>query len=365
MPTERVVVEDISVRAYRIPTRSAEADGTFEWTSTTLIVVYVKAGGKTGMGYSYTDKAAAVLIQDILRKAVVGLNVLDIPSCWQIMCQHVRNMGRSGIAASAIAAIDIALWDVKAKLFDLPLISLLGKTRQAVPVYGSGGFTTYSPKEIIQQIDEWKEQGITLFKIKIGRDHDADIVRSAAASKALPANGRLFVDANGAYQVKEALVMAEKLADFNVAWFEEPVTSDNSQGLHLLRERAPACMAIAAGEYGYTLDDFRPLLKNEAVDVLQIDATRCMGVTGFLKAAALAEGFHIPQSSHCAPSLHIPLMAHITEGLHIEYFYDHARIEDMLFEGIPKVKKGLLEPQDELSGFGWVFKSNVAEAYAL
>jgi L-alanine-DL-glutamate epimerase-like enolase superfamily enzyme len=358
-------ITDVAARAYRIPTDGPESDGTFAWDSTTLVLARVRAEDGEGTGYSYAGRGAVAVIEDSLKPAIAGLDADDIPAAWLRMCRAVRNIGRSGEAACAISAVDCALWDLKAKLLRIPLIRLLGSLRDSVAVYGSGGFTNHDARRVAKQIEEWRGQGIGLFKIKIGRDWEEDKRRIEAAVKAMPEGGRLFVDANGAYHPKEALEHAREMGRWDIGWFEEPVTMDDIRGLRLLREHAPACMEIAAGEYIYNPDDARRLLEADAVDVLQLDATRCLGLTGFMKAAALAEVFHRPVSSHCAPALHAAAMCHAPRAEHIEYFRDHARIERMLFDGAPEVKDGRLVPQAERPGSGWTFKEKDAERFAL
>ncbi|MDE3059630.1 MAG: mandelate racemase [Pseudomonadota bacterium] len=363
-PSNQARLTGLSAHAYRIPTSSPEADGTIDWDSTTLVAVHAEAAGQRGFGYSYASRAAVEVIKDTMKEALAGMDALDTPACWQAMRRAVRNMGRPGIAATAISAVDNALWDLKGKIFGQPLIALLGAARARIPVYGSGGFTTYGPKQIQEQIEGWKAQGIWQFKIKIGRDERQDRRRIAAAVEALPEDGKLFVDANGAYHPREALQMAHFMADNPIAWFEEPVSSDDIPGLAFLRRHAPPAIAIAAGEYSYDLDDSRQLLEAEAVDVLQIDATRCLGITGFLKATALAEAYHRPISAHCAPSIHAALCCHAIDATHVEYFWDHARIEQKLFDGAPQVKDGCLTPTDA-PGLGLTFKEKDAERFAV
>lgn len=262
----------------------------------------------------------------------------------------------------AIAAVDCALWDLKAKLLGLPLAKLLGIARDHVPIYGSGGFTSYTQEELSEQLAGWAGEGIPRVKMKVGRDpsRDADRVKSARA--AIGADVELFVDANGAYAHKEALKMAERFADSDVHWFEEPVSSDDLEGLRLLRDRAPSVMDIAAGEYGFDAIYFRRMLEAGAVDVLQADASRC-GITGYLQAASLADAFCIPLSAHCAPSLHVHPSCAVTRFRHLEYFHDHVRIESMLFEGMPKVEGGSLKPDLSRPGLGIEFKKRDAERF--
>ena len=265
----------------------------------------------------------------------------------------------------AISAVDVALWDLKARLLNVPLLILLGKIRDEVAVYGSGGFTSYSLKQLQDQLSRWGDEGIRRVKMKIGRDPAADLDRVAAAREAVGSNVELFVDANGAYSRKQALRKAEEFAQYRVSWFEEPVSSDDLEGLSLLRNRAPACMDIAAGEYGYDVHYFRRMLDAEAVDILQADATRCGGFTGFASVAALCQARSTPLSAHTAPSLHAHVCCALIPVCHVEYFHDHTRIEQMLFEGALKAEKGALRPDLSRPGLGVEFRRKDAERYAV
>jgi L-alanine-DL-glutamate epimerase-like enolase superfamily enzyme len=357
-----VTVEDVSIAAYRIPTATPESDGTFEWEATTLVAVHVGGGGKRGFGYTYADPATAELIGTLAEK-VKGKNALDIDRIWADLIYAVRNLGRRGIAAMAISAIDAALWDLKAKLFGVALVDLLGSVREAAPVYGSGGFTSYSIGELQKQLGGWASEGIPRVKMKIGRDAKADLERVRAAREAIGESCELFVDANGAYDVKQAIRQAEDFAKSGVAWFEEPVSSDNLRGLRFIRERVP--MDVAAGEYGYELQYFDEMIAAGAVDVLQADATRCCGITGFIKTSAICEARSIPLSAHCAPSLHAHLGCALLPLRHLEYFFDHARIESMLFDGALTPRGGALYPDRSRPGLGVELKEGDAERFAL
>jgi L-alanine-DL-glutamate epimerase-like enolase superfamily enzyme len=252
----------------------------------------------------------------------------------------------------AISAVDSALWDLKARLLNVSLVSLLGAVRESVPIYGSGGFTSYSEKQLKQQFSGWVKLAIRRVKMKIGRDAAADVSRVQDARAAIGAATELFVDANGAYSRKQAIAQAAKFADFNVSWFEEPVSSDDLAGLRLVRDRAPAIMEIAAGEYGYDPWYFREMLSAGAVDVLQADATRCGGITGFLQAAALCQANHVPLSAHTAPALHTHVCCAAIPVRHLEYFHDHVRIEHMFFDGTPSPVNGELRPDLSRPGMG-------------
>lgn len=360
-----VTIEKLDVSAYTIPTDSPEADGTYHWDSTTIVVVEVTAGGRRSVGYTYADIATATLIRDKLANAVEGRNAFDVPGSWEAMVSAIRNLGRPGIASMAIAAVDSSLWDLKARLLDLPLCRLLGQTRETVPVYGSGGFTTYSMSKLQDQLSGWVNMGIPRVKMKIGTHPEQDLSRVRAARESIGQNAQLYVDANGAYTRAQALHYAQAFAELGVVWFEEPVSSDDLDGLHLLRDRAPAGMNIAAGEYGYDLWYFRRMMAAQAVDVQQVDGTRAAGVTGFLRAGALCESFFLPISAHCAPALHLhPCLAVGGQLYPIEYFHDHVRIEHMLFDGTVDPVNGALHPDLSRPGMGIELKRSEAEKYA-
>jgi L-alanine-DL-glutamate epimerase-like enolase superfamily enzyme len=159
--------------------------------------------------------------------------------------------------------------------------------------------------------------------------------------------------------------MAERFAELGVRWFEEPVSSDDLEGLRLLRDRAPAGMNIAAGEYGYDAYYFRRMLEREAVDVLQADATRCAGISGFLQVAALSHAFQTPFSFHCAPSIHAAVACAVPSFFVGEYFFDHARIEEKFFEGVLQPDKGALVPDAHAPGNGLKFKRTDAAPFAI
>ncbi|HET6725010.1 MAG TPA: enolase C-terminal domain-like protein [Gammaproteobacteria bacterium] len=358
-------IDSVRVSAYEIPTDAPESDGTLEWDSTTLVLVEIGAGGKTGLGYTYGHRAIGTLIDDKLASIVHGRDVMNVSDCWLAMRKAVRNIGRSGVSSMAISAVDIALWDLKARLLDLPLVTLLGAFHSGVPVYGSGGFTSYSDEQLCDQLCGWVEAGIPRVKMKIGREPDRDPARMRAARKVIGDGVKLFVDANGAYDRKQALAIADCFTEHGVNWYEEPVTSDDPEGLRLIRDRAPEITEIAAGEYGFGAADFRTLLDAGAVDVLQADITRCGGVTGFLATAALADAHKVPLSGHCAPALHLHPCCAIKPLRHLEYFHDHVRIERMLFEGTQDPGGGIMMPDLSRPGLGLELKRSDAERYLI
>ncbi len=345
-------VEAIDVRCAIVPTDFPESDGTFEWDRTAMVVAIARGGGERGHGWTYADVATARLARDALAPRVTGRDALDVEGAFVALAGAIRNLGRPGVASMAISAIDAALWDLRARILGVPLFRLAGGARDAVDAYGSGGFTSYSVAQLRRQLGGWAERGFRMVKMKIGRDAAADLDRVAAARDAIGPDVALFVDANGAYARKQALAQAERFAEQRVTWFEEPVSSDDLEGLRLLRDRMPPGMEVAAGEYGYDAWYFRRMLAAGAVDVLQADATRCGGPTGFLRAAALCDAFQLPLSAHCGPQLHAHLCCAVARARHVEYFHDHARIEELLLDGAIRPEGGRLRPDPARPGIG-------------
>lgn len=363
--TPKAVITDLEVSAYTIPTESLESDGTLQWESTTMVLVEITAAGKTGLGYTYAHQSSGVLIDTVFRDLITGMDCSDIQSIYRKMIESIRNQGNSGISYMAVSAVDCALWDLKAKLLDLPLTKLIGREHEGMPVYGSGGFTSYSISKLQEQLAGWVDEEIEQVKMKVGREPENDVERVEAARKAIGDDPKLFVDANGAYDTREAIVKAQQFAEYNVSWYEEPVSSDNLSGLHFIREQVPPRVEIAAGEYGYNLFDFKNMLQAGAVDVLQANITRCGGVTGFLKAGTICKAHEIPFSAHCAPSLHLHVAPAVTNFRHAEYFFDHVRIERMLFDGYQEPENGVMKPDLSRPGFGLKFKHQDAEEFKI
>lgn len=357
-------VDRLSVRAFRVPTDAPESDGTLAWDETGLVVVHLEGGGATGLGFAYTHPAAAGVIRSTLESTVRGMDALAPRAAWHAMVLAVRNVGRKGLVSSAIAAVDVALWDLAARLTGVPLATLLGRMRDAIPAYGSGGFTSYSDARLREQLAAWARAGMTMVKMKVARDPPSDPHRVASAREAIGDDVALFVDANGGYRRKEAMAWTRRFHEaWGVSWMEEPVSSDDLEGLHVLREHGPAGVDIAAGEYGWDLFTFRDMLAAGAVDTLQADLGRCGGYTEFLRVAALAAAHGVPLSAHTAPSLHAPVMCAVERGVHVEYFHDHARIEAMLFDGALSPDGGTLRPRRDAPGHGLTFKERDAEVY--
>jgi L-alanine-DL-glutamate epimerase-like enolase superfamily enzyme len=359
-------VERLDVAVYTVPTEEPESDGTFTWTQTTVVVARPRAGDQAGLGFSYATGACATLIREVLAEVVVGADPMDVPGVWADMVGAIRNLGRPGISSMAIAAVDCALWDLKARLLGQPLCRLLGMVRDRVPVYGSGGFTSLTDQELVEQLTGWAEgDRIPRVKLKVGTAWgsrpDRDLERVARARHALGDNVELYVDANGGYSRKQAVRLGRAFAEAGVSWFEEPVSSDDLDGLREVRDQCAA--DVAAGEYGYDLAYFRRMVDAGAVDCLQADVSRCAGITEWLRVAALAAAHNLELSAHCAQSLTAHPACAVPNLRHLEYFADHARVDRLLFDGVLDPAGGVLRPDLSRPGMGLELKGADADRY--
>ena len=356
-----IPVERIEVSAYTVPTDFPESDGTLRWDSTTMVLVEAIGGGRRGLGYTYGDVSVGKFVESKLASTVEGADAMSPPAAWKAMQEAIRNAGRPGVGAMAISAVDIALWDLKARLLGVALADALPRFYAAVPVYGSGGFTSYSNERLRGQLGGWASEGISCVKMKVGREPQEDPERLRVAREAIGEDVGLFVDANGAYTRKQALLWAQRFAEEGISYLEEPVSSEDREGLRLLRDRGPGGLSIAAGEYEWTLPQLADLAG--CVDILQADVTRCGGITNLLRVDGICRGRQIPFSAHCAPAVSAHACCALESLLHLEYFHDHVRVENMLFDGVLDPVEGCLHPDPSRPGLGLELKRADAERY--
>jgi L-alanine-DL-glutamate epimerase-like enolase superfamily enzyme len=361
-------IEAVEVSTYTVPLDEPESDGTLTWDSTTVVVTEVLAGDARGLGFTYGPRACATLIEDVVGEAVVGRDPTDVAGAWEAMVRSIRNSGRPGVASMAIAAVDLALWDMTARLQDMPLVRLLGMVREDVPIYASGGFTSLSDDQLAEQLSSWVHGlGIPRVKMKIatawGTEPERDLHRVALARRVIGPECELFVDANGGYTVGQSIELGSPLEELGVSWFEEPVSSDDLEGLRSIREAIG--IEVAAGEYGYDIRYFRRMCEANAVDVLQVDVSRCAGITEWLRVTKLAEEHGLEVSTHTAQSLHLSAACCVPSLRHMEYFHDHARVDRILFDGVIEPVGGKLRPDLGKPGLGLELKRIDAERYAV
>ncbi len=355
MTTGAEAVERVEATCCSVPLDEPESDGTLTWDSTDVMVVQAHGGGATGLGLTYGPAACATVVRDQLADVVTGTDPMDVAGTWSAMVRAIRNAGRPGVVSMALSAVDLALWDLKARLLEVDLATLLGRVRDEVPVYGSGGFCSLTDQQLAEQLGGWvHDQDIPRVKMKVGNSWGAtptrDLERMALARDVIGPSAELYVDANGGYTRKQAIRVAHRFAELGVIWFEEPVSSDDLDGLHEVRSQVLA--DVAAGEYGYDLAYFGHLLAADAVDVVQADVTRCGGITEWLRIAAAAAAAGLQISGHCAPSMHAAVAAAVPNLRHLEHFADHARAEALLLDGVLDPAGGVLRPDPARTGNG-------------
>ncbi|MDH2416015.1 enolase C-terminal domain-like protein [Nocardioides sp. CER19] len=355
-------VASVAATAYTVPTDQPEADGTIAWDHTTVVVVEARAEDAVGTGWTFAPASGAHVVADVLAPVVEGRSALAPATAQAAMVRAVRNAGRVGLVGTAISAVDIALWDLGARLQDIPLTRWWGVEPRPVPVYGSGGFTTYSDGDLRAQLAGWVDQGIPRVKIKIGESWGScerrDLERTALARRVVGHDVELYVDANGGYTAGQAVRMGRRFDDLGVRWFEEPVSSDDLAGLATVRAGVTA--DVTAGEYGYDLATLARLAP--VVDCLQVDVTRCGGYTEWFRVAAVAAAHGLDVSAHCAPYLTAPVAAATPRLRHLEWFHDHVRIARELVEGYADPVDGALLPLDG-PGHGLRLRREAAERY--
>ena len=364
MSEAETVIDRLGVRCYEIPTDRPESDGTLSWDSTTIVIVHAHSGDHHGLGYTYGPRQIAGVVTDLLAPVVCGIDALSPPLAWEAMHAALRNAGQSGIGAMALSAVDLALHDLRARLLGLSLAQSIGRLRDGACVYGSGGFTTYGPDEVAEQLGDWVGQGIARVKMKVGRRPDEDPARLAAARQAIGSNAELMVDANGAFSADAAIAWADRYADYDVVYLEEPVTQDDVAGLRHVREQSPVGMAIASGEYSWGRYDTHRLIDADAVDIVQADVTRCGGMTELARIDALCATRDLPLSLHCAPAISAHVACTLEQFIHLEYFHDHVRIEQLLFDGVLSPVGGALAPDLSRPGHGLELKAIDAERHS-
>ena len=355
-----MTVERLETCCFTIPTDETESDGTLEWSSTTIVVVEAVGGGRRGIGWTYAPEAAGGVVTELLAPRVPGRNLDDLGALWLELGAALRNAGRPGVAFCALSAVDLALWDLRARLLDVPLATLVPAAHDRVPVYGSGGFCSYADERLAEQLRGWVAQGLESVKMKLGREPARDPRRLTVAREAI-GDAELMVDANGAFGVKEAIRWAKRyVEEWDVRWFEEPVSSADAEGLRRVRDDSR--LEVAAGEYAYVLADFRNLLGS--VDCLQVDVTRCGGISGLLRVNGLAAAHGLDLSGHCAPQLSAHALCAVDRLRHLEYFHDHVRVESMLFDGVLTPVDGALVPDRSRPGNGLELKRADAQRWA-
>ena len=321
--------------------------------------------GFEGFGLGQANPGVREVIENDLKDLLINQDPFNIEKLWDDMFWRVRGYGRKGVAFCALSAVDIGLWDLKAKALGLPLYRLLGPYRDSVPIYGSGGWTNFTVDELIAETTEWVEQGINRVKIKVGKDFGQsereDIQRVAAVRRSLGDDVAIYIDANNGYYPKQAIYMAKEFEQLQVGWFEEPVLADDIEGL--ARIAHATSIPVATGEHEYTKFGFRELIARGGADIVQPDVGRVGGVTEWMKVAHMAHGFNLPVAPHGVQLVHLHLCC-ATPNLKVVEYLKTAHESDLIwYTEFPEHKNGMWAPYPDRPGLGLELSAEAVEKY--
>jgi L-alanine-DL-glutamate epimerase-like enolase superfamily enzyme len=318
-----MAIASVRTDHYVVPLPTVLSDSTHgQIAAFELVAVRVRDGeGAEGVGYTYTvgagGDAVASLVDRHLTPVLAGRDADRIEALWNAMWWTLHYGGRGGFAALAISAVDIALWDLKARRHGTPLWRLLGGHDPRVPCYAGGIDLDLPLAGLIRQTDDNLARGFRAIKMKVGRARLAeDVERVRAMREHLGPDVPLMVDANMRWRVDEAIRAARALAPCGVYWLEEPAIPDDVAGhARIAREGG---LPIATGENLHTLYEFAHMIAAGAVSFPEPDVTNCGGVTVFMKVAHLAEAFNLPVTSHGAHDVTVHLLAAIPNRSYLE-----------------------------------------------
>jgi L-alanine-DL-glutamate epimerase-like enolase superfamily enzyme len=326
-----VKIKDVRTTWLSIPIKAPLADSTHILDKIDWILVDVETdiglvGHSFMLTFDYGPELLKSVVDHMLRDVVVGMDPQFIEQIWEACWNRVEYIGQTGLATWGIAAIDIALWDIQGKNLGCPVYKLLGACRDSVPVYGSGGWLSYSTDQLLEEVTSYVKRGFKAVKMKVGsKDKRRDIERVKAVRDAIGSDVLLMVDANQAWTPYEAIQTSRKIRDYEVFWLEEPISKDDLHGY--ARVGSSIDVPIAAGEREYSIQAFRELLQRGAISIVQPDALRIGGLSQCIKLAHLAEAFHAQVAPHFYKEIDIHLVASIRNGTFLEYF---AWLDDLL-----------------------------------
>ena len=323
--------------------------------------------GTEGLGIGQGSPGVRQVVEDGLKDVLIGRDPLDLERLWSDMFWRVRGYGRKGIAFCAMSAVDIGLWDLKAKALGLPLYKLLGPYAESVPIYGSGGWTDMTVDELIEQARGFIEQGTDRVKIKVGKDFGKaereDIERVAAVREAVGDDVALYIDANGAYYPKQAVYMAREFEQHQVGWFEEPVLADDIAGLAEVRRAIN--IPVATGEQEYTKYGFKALLSGGGADIVQPDVGRVGGVTEWMKVAHMADAFGLQVAPHAMQQVHLHLACATPNLKLVERLDVETEGDAIWYTEVPQPKDGMWSPFRDKPGLGLELDPYAVERWAV
>ena len=348
-----MTITKVTADHYRIPLDGPMTDASHGvHTEFEVVVVRLSTDREAcGLGYTYTvgrgGAAVKTLLDVELAPLLLGWDPAGIEAIWQQMWRHLHYIGRGGLVAFAMSAVDIALWDLKGHVTGRPLWQLLGGDDPRVSVYPGGIDLQLEADELAAQSVEHVAAGFGALKVKIGRSVlEEDVLRVRAVRDAVGPETRVMVDANKSYSIDQAIRAARALADLDLYWFEEPIDPDDLAGL--ARVAREGGIPIAVGENLHTVAEFGAAIDSNAVSFVEPDVTNCGGITAFMEVARRAEAANLPVTSHGVHELHVPLLAALPNASYAEV---HGFRLDRFQIDAPLADKGVITASD-LPGHG-------------
>jgi L-alanine-DL-glutamate epimerase-like enolase superfamily enzyme len=324
-------------------------------------VTVVAEDGTRGTGFAFVmdfggGSAVKRLLDEVMIPRVVGRSLYDGKRIWSELSGITHRMGR-GLTSFAIAAIDIAIWDARARHHGHSLAAELGQVYDAVPAYGSGKASPHLPvDELVQLAEQYVESGLTAVKLRVGLDPASDPTRVGAVRAALGDNVRLMCDANERLDLPSALALGHRLSEHDIFWFEEPVDADNVAAYARLSEALP--MPIAGGEHLCSATEFVRYVDAKAIDILQPNATMVRGITEIMQIGDLAAAHGLGFAPHFVTELHVHVAAALPNATYLEYF---PFLDEYIEEGLQLSGGTVLVP--ERPGHGIDFTEHTWETF--
>lgn len=322
MANKRTII-DIVTEYYRIPLPESMGDakhGIHTHFELTIVKVILDCGS-VGVGYTYTGgvggKSICTMIEHDLKPFLIGKDASCVEKLWEEMTWKIHYVGRGGIASFAISAIDIALWDLRAKKAEEPLWKLLGGSSNSTKAYAGAIDLNFPTEKLLKNIQGYLDSGFHAVKIKLGQERlEEDIERVAAVRNLIGPDIVFMVDANMKWSIETAIKAANLLKPFNILWLEEPTIPDDYDGYRRISKEGG--IAIAAGENLHTIYEFQNMISRGNIDFPQPDASNIGGITGWLKVAQLAYAHNLPVCTHGMQELHVSLMSAIPHASYLE-----------------------------------------------
>ena len=360
-------IVDVTTTHLHAPDWPANQDATIRHPVAGRAALFVHVKTDEGIeGLGVCAPGARALIEGSLKEILLGQDPLWHEKLWDDMFWRVRGTGRKGLAFCAISGVDIALWDLKAKTFGVPLYRLLGPYTDTVPIYGSGGWTHFTEDELVREQVGYVERGIPRVKMKVaknfGRAEAEDLRRLAAVRKAVGDEVEIYVDANNGYYAKQAIAMSKRFEQYDVRWFEEPVLADDIHGLAEI-SRATT-IPVATGEHEYAKYGFKELISRGGADIVQPDVGRVGGVTEWLKVAHLAHAYNLPVAPHAYQLIHLHLACATPNLKVVEYLGQTEQGDRLWYTEFPEQKDGWWSPYPDRPGLGLELDPTAVRKYA-